>query len=228
MGFEVGLKTIGWDQRITFNLALFLGHYDDIQVVTVEAIPNPDVPGGVDIVRLTQNAADATSKGVEIELTAIPLDGLQITGSVGLLDARYGTYIVPDPANPGNEDDFSGDRFGGVPELQTFMSIQYSFPIETGVDRLTGWLTPRLEWSYQSLIEYAGEVTELQQPGVNLLNGRLSYSFDDDRAQVALWSRNMLDQEYFNAVQPLDSVFGSSTRYYAPPRTFGGEISYRF
>ncbi len=226
--FEVGIKTIGWDQRVTFNLSLFLGNYDDIQVVTVEAIPDPDAPGGVEIVRLTQNAADATSKGIEFELTAIPLDGLQITGNVGILDARFGTYVVPDPANPGNDQDFSGDRFSNVPRLQTFLSAQYSFPIEAGVGELNGWLTPRVDWSYQSLIEYAGDVTELQQPGVNLLAARLSYSFYDDRAQVALWARNLIDREYFNAVQPLDSVFGASTRYYAPPRTFGGELSYRF
>lgn len=226
--YEIGFKSVGWDRRVTFNVALFLGEYDDIQVVTVEAIPNPDSPGGVDIVRLTQNAADATSKGVEIELTAIPVDGLQIMGSVGLLDAHFGTYIVPDPANPGNDEDFSGDRFGNVPELQTFLAVQYSFPIDSGVDGLGGWLTPRLEWSYQSLIEYAGDQRLLQQPGVNLLNARLSYSFYDDRAQVALWTRNLTDEAWFNAAQPLDAVFGASTRYFAPPRTFGGEISYRF
>lgn len=226
--YEVGFKTIGWDQRVTFNLALFLGEYDDIQVVTVEAIPNPDVPGGVDIVRLTQNAADATSKGIEMEMTAIPLDGLQLTGSVGILDAKFGTYIVPDPANPGNDEDFSGDRFGNVPQLQTYLAVQYSFAIEAGVEQMAGWLTPRLERSYQSRIEYGGDLTVLQQRGVNLLHARLSYAFYDDRAQVALWARNLTDEEYFNAAQPLDSVFGASTRYYAPPRTFGGEISYRF
>ncbi|MDG2305768.1 MAG: TonB-dependent receptor [Candidatus Binatia bacterium] len=93
---------------------------------------------------------------------------------------------------------------------------------------MDGWLTPRLDWSYQSLIEYAGEQVLLQQRGVNLLNARLSYGFFDDHAQVALWARNLIGEEYFNSVQPLDSVFGASTRYYAPPRTFGGELSYRF
>lgn len=194
----------------------------------MEAVPDPDVPGGVNILRLTRNAADATSKGIEMELAAIPLDGLQITGSVGILDGKFGNYIIPDPANPGNDQDLSGSRFGNVPELQTFLSVQYSFPIEAQVEALAGWLTPRLEWSYSSSIEYAGPVELLRQRGLNLLNARLSYSFYDDRAQVALWARNLIDETYFNAVQPLDSVFGASTRYYAPPRTYGGELSYRF
>ena len=50
----------------------------------------------------------------------------------------------------------------------------------------------------------------------------------DDRAQVALWAKNLLDEGYFTFAAPVISTFGIATRYYDPPRTFGGELSYRF
>lgn len=227
--FEVGLKTIALDQRLTFNLSAFYGIYDDIQVVTVEAVSDPSAPTGINIIRLTRNAADATTRGVELEFTALPLEGLQISGSIGLLDARYGTYIIPNPSSPGESDDLSGDRFANLPELQTFLAVQYSFPIETGIRDLDGWMTPRLEWAYESRMEFNGpDSPDFIQQGVNLINARLSYSCLDDRAQIALFARNLLSEEYFATVLPLTSVFGSGTRFFAPPRTWGGEISYRF
>ena len=57
---------------------------------------------------------------------------------------------------------------------------------------------------------------------------RLSYDFFDDRAQVALWARNLTNTEYFTRVQNLAQFFGFISRYYQAPRTFGAEISFRF
>ena len=66
------------------------------------------------------------------------------------------------------------------------------------------------------------------QRGYNLLHARLSYDFLDDRAQVALWGRNLTDEANFNFVSPFVSTFGNLVWYYAPPQTYGAELSYRF
>ncbi|MDG2307813.1 MAG: hypothetical protein P8R42_24815 [Candidatus Binatia bacterium] len=49
-----------------------------------------------------------------------------------------------------------------------------------------------------------------------------------DHAQVALWGKNLAHEIVFINGQPLASTFGHVLRTYAPPRTFGGELSYRF
>jgi outer membrane receptor protein involved in Fe transport len=67
----------------------------------------------------------------------------------------------------------------------------------------------------------APEVKEAVQRGYNLLGGRLAYQFADDHAQVALFARNLTDEEYFGKVQSLVPFFGVLSRYYQPPRTFG-------
>ena len=126
--------------------------------------------------------------------------------------------------------DRSGERFLFTPRLQTFVAVQYSFALP-GLEgsAMEGWFTPRVEWAYTSSIEWLGpEVPQATQSGYNLLNARFSYDFWDDRAQVALWSKNLLNQAYFVNVTPTVSTLGFLTRAYAAPRTYGGELSWRF
>ena len=117
-----------------------------------------------------------------------------------------------------------------TPQLQTFLALQYSLPIDLRSSRaLSGWLTPRLEWAYQSKVHYNGpELLAGIQRGFNLLNARLSYDFLDDRAQIALWGKNLTNEGWFGNSTPIANFFGVSLNYYEPPRTFGGELSYRF
>ncbi len=227
--FEVGFKTIALDARLTLNVSLFTGSYEDIQVATLIDAGDPDGDGTPDLQRVILNAAEATNRGVEVELLAQPVDGLQITGSLGYLDARYDAFDGISDAT-GQPIDRAGQRLTDVPEFQSFVSVQYSMPVEIdGPPWLVGWLTPRLEWFYSSSTLYAGpEIPEATQPGYNLLNARLSYDFLDDRAQIALWGKNLTNQFYFTHVNPLVSSFGTAVRYYAPPRLWGGELSYRF
>lgn len=228
--FEIGSKLIGFDQRLTFNVSLFYGQYDDIQVRTIVPLPCP--PGCVvpptDLV--IENAASATTKGLEMEFVALPIDGLRVQGSVGLLDAKYDSF--PDAASDLEEGvrvDRSGESFPGAPKVQTHLGLQYSFDVDPGPEFLAGWISPRLDWSYQSSVHYfSEELVAAEQPGYHLLHLRLSYDFLDDRAQVALWGKNVTGTEYFNAATPVVSTMGTVLQFYAPPAIWGGEMSYRF
>jgi hypothetical protein len=44
----------------------------------------------------------------------------------------------------------------------------------------------------------------------------------------ALWAKNLTDELYFNEGTPIQSSFGSVTRYYSTPRTFGAELRLAF
>ena len=224
--FEVGAKTIALDQRLTVNVSFFLGKYDDIQVTSIRDVGTVEAP---EILQLTINAAKATTRGLELEVYAIPFEGFQINGSIGLIDPRYDNYIGINDLN--NEDiNRAGETFNNTPQLQTFLALQYSFPIELRDSRsMSGWLTPRLEWAYQSEVHYNGpELLAGIQRGFNLINARLSYAFLDDRAQVAFWGKNLTNEGYFGNSTPIANFFGVTLNYYEPPRTFGGELSYRF
>ncbi len=221
--FELGIKVVGFERRVMLNLALFQGNYDNIQVY--QLISTPAGPPDAAIL----NAAEATTRGVELEVQAFPIHGLQLTGSLGFLDAEYDSFegISDLDGGPINRD---GQRFQNVPELETHVGIQYSFPLRLrGPAWLDGDLTPRLDWSYRGSVDYLGpEVPAGKQRGYNLLDSRLSYDLWEDDLQIALWGKNLTDEEYFDFVFPLTTLSGTIARLYQVPRTFGGEVSVYF
>ena len=227
--FEVGFKTIAFDQRLTANLALFYMPYDDIQASQFDVFVDPDT-GEIIASQVTRNAAKATSQGVELEVVARPVGGLMLTGSLGYLDARYDEFENAQNQLDNMPIDRAGESFQLAPKWQSFLAAQYSFPLEVGPGSpLSGWLTPRVEWAYRDrYFIVAPEIPQAFQRGYNIINARLSYDFLDDRAQVALWGRNLLDEEYFNSGFATVTSFGNIVRYYEMPRTWGGEISYSF
>lgn len=229
--FEIGLKSIAFEGRLTANLALFYGDYDDIQVTQfLTEFDDPDDPTSVTSQRVTRNAAKATTKGVELELVSQPIDGLLINGSLGYVDARYDDFPDAEDQLTGDIINRAGQTFNRTPDFNSFVSVQYSIPVDIAdSSSMNGWLTPRLEWAYRSRYHILEpELVDGIQSGYNLLNARLSYDFFDDQAQVAIWGQNLLDVAYFTEAFGAVSTFGVVTQYYDPPVTFGGELSYRF
>ncbi len=231
--FELGVKTMGFDGRVRASLALFYGDYQDLQLPTVQLEPCP--PEEPDCINqalvIIDNAGKARNRGIEFELMTQPLDGLQLMGSVGYLDARFTDYeavniVTNDPI------DRAGERLPFVPDLQTHLGLQYSWQIATDSlpPWLDGWLTPRIDWSYTSSVQNWGrELAGGTQPGYNLVNLRLSYSFNDDRSQIALWSKNLTDEAYFDEVYAVQAqILGTTSRFFSWPRTYGVELSHDF
>jgi iron complex outermembrane receptor protein len=221
--YEIGFKSIAWDQRLILNVSLFYGDYSDIQVSTI-------APGEGFLAEIVvRNAALATTRGGEFELTALPFEGAQIIGSIGLVDAVYDEFSSVS-ALDNQEIDRAGEPFNDVPEFQSRLTLQYSFELPlAGPDWLEGWITPRLDWFYRSSVNYQfPELTQAIQGGYNLVHARISYDFNDGRSQFALWGNNLGDQEYFQQVLPTASTLGTIERFYGPPRSFGFEISQRF
>ncbi len=226
--YEIGFKTVGFDQRATFNLSLFHMDYQDIQVTQSRTIftPGQELP---ETARIIVNASSATVKGLEAEVTTRPIDGLLITGNVGVLDSEFGDFPDISGLDDVTEVNRKGESFNQVPEFTGYIAAQYSFEIDVGPAWLDGYLTPRVDWYYQSKVHNTKpEDPSGNVPGFNLVNARLSFDFLDDQAQVALWGRNLADVEYFYGGGGTTPTFGYAGQYYAPPISWGGEISYRF
>jgi iron complex outermembrane receptor protein len=226
---EVGFKTIAFDRRLTVNLALFYGTYDDIQRRVSETTFNDE--GEVEeVTTLTLNAAEATTKGIELEVLAIPLPGLRISANVGLLDARYDSFPNAISLLDGQPTDKSGQKMEGSPSYQTFLAAQYSFPLDFGQsDWMRGWITPRVQWSYRDQTVLLGpDVPQAIAQGGSNVGARFSYDFMDDRAQVALWGQNLTDTNLIANAVPVSNTIGVVTRSYTVPRSFGAELSFRF
>ncbi len=117
--YEGGAKTSWLADRLVFNAAVFFIDWTDLQV----NVPNPFVAAQFYIV----NAGTATSKGFELELSALPRPGLDLFGGFGYTNARFG-----DGSTSGGID-VSGNRLAGTPEFTGNIGGQYSKAVRSGV-----------------------------------------------------------------------------------------------
>lgn len=120
--YELGVKTSLFDRRARLALAGFYYDYDDIQLLVIPA-------GGVaGIFPIVINAAEATIKGIDIELSARPFAGFATEVSMQFLDARFDNFDAIDPNNPLDDPDRSGGRLPQAPKYSTFVGAQYTLP----------------------------------------------------------------------------------------------------
>jgi len=227
IGAKGDWKILG--RPIRTNLAAFYAEYDDIQRTHLRIVSLQ--PVGFAFVTEIENAAEARVYGGELEITALPFDDLLITAGVGISIARYEDFETPDPDDPSQLVDRSDERFTNAPDYGVNLSARYTLPI----DRLKGVETG--EWSLQVDYQWRSRVWlsfnqgdgSLEQAPYGIFNFRLdARQIGGTNISVAFFCKNVLDREHrTGGVNAFDSL-GFSHDTYGSPRTFGGQVGYRF
>ena len=84
--FEGGIKTVWAGGRVVANAVVFFTDWTDLQL----NLPNPQVPAQFYVA----NVGSAASRGLEVEVVARPLTGLDLFSSVGYNHARFGDHTT--------------------------------------------------------------------------------------------------------------------------------------
>ncbi len=201
--YEAGLKTAWYHNRLIANLAAFHSDWRDIQVNT----PLPDRPNDYYI----ENGGKATSQGVELELTARPLQRLEIFGSVGLLAATYGQ------GSHSATNDVSGHDLPFAPHFQWLAGSEYRHPLTS---HLQAFL--RLEVRGTSRSYYDPSNVE-SQGSYALVNTRLG--LQTEAWLVEAWVKNLCDRDYVPLAIPYGPMYVGES---GAPRTFGVSLTRYF
>jgi iron complex outermembrane receptor protein len=218
---ELGMKSDWFDQLLRANLAVFWADYTDIQRTQFIAVNG--VPATV-----TSNAASASISGLELELTALPTDRLELGASLGLLSAEY------DEFNGFDGTDKSDEKFDDVPEMTYSVSATYT--IEFGADYM--WMN-RLDYSWaddipsqQGNLKYfkdrgydAEPITTF--PATGNLNARSNLSFASG-LDISIYGRNLTDEYRYTSIILGQGPDFISRIVSAPGRNYGVEVSYNF
>ena len=112
--YEAGVKADWLDSRLRTNIALFWNDISELQQTA-------QIGAGS---FAQQNVGDATVKGVEFEVIAQPIDGLNLFANIGYMDGEY------DRLDPASQAATAGGRF--LP-LVTDWTAQYGFNYQTPV-----------------------------------------------------------------------------------------------
>jgi len=208
--YEFGWKTSWYDDRLQINGAVFFIRWDDIQVKTFD----PASPFNV-----VRNQGEASIDGVEVEVIARPLDGLDVFFGGSFQDARF-TATIPgeSPARPFAE---NGDDIPNVPDLQLNATAQYTYPLFANVNGIL-----RVEYSFRdnTLISPRDPVLNVKMGAFSLTNVRVGV--ETDKWSAGVFVNNITDKQgVFDVINSAQDPRGIIT---ARPRTVGLNFRYNF
>ena len=215
VNYELGIKTITFGGRMLFNVAAFSIDYEDLQVFRIE--PNAQ---GVPTSRIA-NVAEATSRGVEADLTAVLGGGLTVTSGLGYLDAEYDDYSQCGQNSAGMILDCTGNELTNAPEWTGSLNVIYRRPLPGGLSLLVNG-----EWSYRGDVYYDVFNTEgAFQDGFSMFNGSVGLEGPAGNWAVTLWGTNLGDEEYITV--GIQGFGGNAINTLGPPRQYGVRVTGR-
>ena len=221
ISYEAGIKTLLLDRKLRFNLTAYAFNTKDLQLTAV---------GGANNFTSLLNADKVRGRGIEAELEARPVPGLQMTAGVSYNKAKIddpnlfvagcgAPCTVLDPPRPGSTTIFSidGNQLPQAPKWTFNFTAGYEFPVGPGsIYAYTDWYSrSKIQFFLYRSVEFSDD---------HLLEGGLRLGYRTERYDVAAFVRNITSDE--SAVSGID--FNNLTAMVNEPRIFGVEAGLKF
>jgi len=174
ISYELGYKSLFFNNRLKLNTALYYMDIDDMQVQTMPT------PGVVYMI----NAASATSKGIELDLEALLTDNLTLYSSLGINKTTFKEFT-----DKGN--DYSNNYNPFAPKYNFNLGMQYRD--ESGI-----YARADINGYGKTYFDSANKYF---QKAYELVNVKLGY--EENNYDIYLYANNLFDKEhhatnYFN------------------------------
>lgn len=237
--FELGFKSRLLDDRLQLNGALF--YYDYVgqqgQVVDSTATSN--------LISL-----DGEITGLELDAQFAASESLTFTAALGWLDSEYadgecdpsatlaGLFPAQDGScvlSQGGAVSVEGNPFPYAAEFTFNFGFDWDVAeLGEGTVLLHADAAYTDQFYYDAFEDYSrgvlqnvttGDFAE-GEDGYWTFNARLSY--DTENYTIALWAKNLTDEEYYPYGISTENLFANGYRVIGPPRTYGAELKYHF
>jgi len=223
--FELGGKFILMNNRLRINAAVFRNEIEDNQFFEFFA-------GPFGLLRVVTTIEDVEISGFELDFNAVLSDSFSVFGGVGFLDSEI-KQNVNRPLSVGND-------APQAPDETYNLGAQLSIPFSEGLD-----FDARLDWQHVGEMWFhtmQGEesptvwnvffgpgfnsnFSKAKRDAYDTIDLRLTLS--GEKWAIAVWGRNIGDEEYLEEIIPAVE-FGGSFIHQAPRDAYGAEFTYRF
>ena len=220
---EFGFKSQLADDRIRLNAAVFYYEIEDQQLSAIG--------GGGNFVQLV-NADKGTGMGFEFDSEFLITDRFMMSLGLSYTDTEIDddTLVVPpcgsgmctvlDPLDVNGRAIIDGNSFVQAPEYVATVTARYGIPMGNN-----GELFFYTDWAFQGETQFfIYESEEFQSDGNFEGGARIGYSHDGGKWEVALFGRNITDEE--NVKGAID--FNNLTGFDNEPRIIGASFRTRF
>jgi iron complex outermembrane receptor protein len=237
---EAGFKADFLNHRLRVNGSAYHNKYHDLQI-TLFLPPNAGSAGGNTAVN-----ANATFKGFELELQAVPVDGLTLSAAVGHVDPKFKNYprgLEGGAVSPGctpivvnglaaGQDCADIASFTQFPKTTASVSAHYVFPTVS-----YGEWSVFVNYYRRSTVDYS-TFNLPSTPFKNVVDSRSKYGVLDARlalsdiplaggarGQLAIFGKNLTNETYNDGGIDWQSF---ATILWGMPRTWGIEGKVEF
>ena len=223
--YEGGVKYSTFSRRLTVNVAAYYADYKNLQVNEF----NQQL-----LQFITANAGRSKIPGVELEVSAIPLNWLSLNASYSYMDANYTRYVD-------GQSNYSGHQipFDAKSQLNFGGEIHRATPQFGGGEiRLGGDVTYRSKIYFDDQNDTPSFI--LNKTSVKgQVNLHLTWVAPNDLWQISLWGKNVTDSRNLIVASDLTPFYASFPEYkspagdkmfagdFNPPATFGVSVTYK-
>ncbi len=210
--YEVGLKGLVLNDRLSFDVSAFRAHYDDFQVFQLVTLGS-----GTSAFQL-RNAARATSQGLEASAAYQVTRRLRVGGAVGFLDATFDQFLNGDATGR----DLSGNKMPEAPRRTASLQLDY---------RMTAGSAGHLDWHVDHSYRDGWYTAATNTPGEwvgssQLTNASVRFVPTSGRWDLLVWVRNLGDRDF--VVARTRDFFGNDVEQYNTPRSIGVTGTWHF
>jgi len=206
--YEAGLKGEWFARSLRTNLAVYHTDYHDLQLIIQQGI-SP----------LTTNAGQSRIQGLEAEVQWLPMSGLLLNLTYGLIDAKY-TRLDPAANTSGI---FLSNKFANTPRNSLSAGADYT-------QRITGGsaLAWHADYSWKSEIYHDATNTPiLKQDSLGILNANLTWTNPGGQWSLGVGGDNLTDERYIVSGFNQPGV-GYTIATWGAPREWWAKLQYHF
>jgi iron complex outermembrane receptor protein len=219
---EAGFKSQLADDRVRLNAAVYYYEIEDQQLSAIG--------GGGNFVQLV-NADKGTGMGLDLDAEFLFTDHFMMTLGFSYTDTEIddselvvppcgsGMCTVLDPLDADDNAIIDGNSFVQAPEYVATVTARYGIPVGSGE------MFFYTDWAFQGETQFfIYEAEEFKSDGNFEGGARIGYSHDGGKWEVALFGRNITDEE--NVKGAID--FNNLTGFDNEPRIVGVSFRTRF
>ena len=225
--YEVGVKTTV-SGKTQLNIAGFFNDYTGM-------LANAFVAGtGGAVITYQTNAGAIQAKGLEVELTTVPVDNLNLKASVAFQDAKYGDFVLPNPfprggnqsrgTGVGNFQQLDGTQVALSPDFRGAFSVSYDIKSGSGTFTPSAHLYASSSYSAWDIV-FGPDAPNVQK-SYTKTDLRLSFAHKGGKFTASAFAENLENEAVLlRALRGGDDFIQA---VYAAPRIFGVRFGYRF
>ncbi|NIB38694.1 TonB-dependent receptor [Pseudomaricurvus alkylphenolicus] len=218
--FEIGIKGSAFNSRFQYSATAFYIDYQDLQVQGISSTG----------ATTTENAATATSQGIEFEATALVADGLTLSANYAYVDAEFNEYcegavdetLKGTACTDAGGMDHSGNRLEYSSQDVFNFSAEYVMPVSD-----KGELVFSTSYTYNSE-QFFDPLNNAGQGSFDIINAHVAYESADGHWFLSLWGKNLNGQEYNRDFIGFGQTSDGAAYVQGAPRTYGATVTWTY